>query len=353
MWLKSLYLHNFRVYKEAFFEFSPSFNVILGLNAQGKTSLLEAMYFLATGKSFRGAQIAELILQGQSHFYLEACFVKHGMEHTLKATCGLVEKKFVFNYTPFPSSAQLLGLLQGVVIAPDDATIVKGAPAIRRQYLDLQIAQIDPLYVHHLTRYSRALRQRNCLLKAKQALTVESWEHEMALSAAYLTKQRWKLVADLRNLLQDLHARLTGEKENLSLFYKGAEDLPDLSVYFLESYRKSRKREMELGFTLIGPHKDDLLVMINECDARTFGSEGQQRTCVATLRCAEWERLNGLLDESPIMFVDDVGISLDDHRKKLLLGHLNGMSQVFLTTTQEDVVDLLGEGTRSIDLRRR
>lgn len=326
-------MHNFRAYKEAFFEFGPHLNVIHGSNALGKTSLLEALHFFVSGRSFRGAQASELIRQGASHFYLEARFVKREIEQVLRATCGAGERKFVYNSTVFPSTAHLLGLLKGVVAAPDDVTLVKGPPLIRRQYLDVQIAQIDPLYVHHLTRYARALRQRNCLLRAKLVLTIESWEHEMAQSATYITRQRACAVADLCVLLKRIHQRLAESKEVLSIQYKSSADQADLEAYFLALYKKSRKREIELGATLFGPHKDDVLIMIDGKDVRSYASEGQQRTCVMGLRCAEWERLSSIGDERPLMLVDDVAIGLDDRRRALLMAYLGELSQVFLTTT--------------------
>lgn len=339
MRLLSLYLHNFRVYKEAFFEFKPGFNVVHGPNAQGKTSLLEAIHFLVTGRSFRGAHTPELIRIGSENFYLEAHFIKHGIEQTLKASCSATERKFVYNHTVFPSATHLLGVLQGVVSFPDDVTLVKGAPVFRRQYLDVQIAQVDPLYVHHMNRYTRALKQRNCLLRAKQSLTIESWEHEMAQSAAYLTKQRGSATNDLRLSLAAVHFQLAASKEILSLEYKTSADHAHLEEYFLSQYKKHRRREMEVGATLFGPHKDDLIITINGSDVRSYASEGQQRTCVVGLRCAEWERLHSLSSEKPFMLVDDVGMGLDDQRKKLFMEYLSGLDQVFLTTTSSSLAE--------------
>lgn len=337
MLLKRLYLHNFRAYKEALFEFGPNFNIIHGANAQGKTSLLEAIHFFLAGRSFRGAQTPEMVRHEATHFYAEMHFVKHGMEQVVRATCGPSDRKFVHNSTVLPSSAHLLGLLQGVVASPDDVALIKGAPVVRRQYLDIQIAQIDPLYVHHLGRYTRALRQRNCLLRAKQGLTIESWEHEMAHSAAYLTRQRAKAVEDLCLTLQKVHPLLTQSKELLSLQYKTSADQSQGEAYFLNQYRKCRKREMEIGATLYGPHKDDLIITIDGNDVRSYASEGQQRTCVFGMRCAEWERLNALADEKPLMLVDDAALGLDQHRHLLLTNYLKGLSQVFLTTTSSDL----------------
>jgi DNA replication and repair protein RecF len=220
MHLRALHLHHFRLYEEALFEFSPTINVIRGPNARGKTSLLEAIYFLMTGRSFRTAQNSDLIRQGSSFFRLEAHFIKHGIEQKLRIYYSQKERKIFYNSTPCSSPLNLLGLLQGIIIHPDDAAIVKGAPAVRRHLLDLQLAQADPLYVHYLTRYDKAMRQRNHLLKARQAFTIESWEYEMANAAAYVVNQRANSVADLQQKSKELYSRICGRKEELGLLYK-------------------------------------------------------------------------------------------------------------------------------------
>ncbi len=161
MHLRSLFLQQFRNYKEAYFEFSPSLNLICGPNALGKTSLLEAIHYLMIGRSFRPGHHQDLIKVGCDTFYLEAIFCKYNVDQKLRLHANAKERRIIYNSTALASSSNLLGLIQGVVMTPDDVNLVKGPPALRRQFLDIQIAQIDPLYVHHLGRYSRAMRQRN------------------------------------------------------------------------------------------------------------------------------------------------------------------------------------------------
>lgn len=345
MLLRTLYLHHFRIYEEELFEFGPHVNVIRGANARGKTSILEAIYFLMTGRSFRTSQVSDMIRHGASAFYLDATFVKHGIEQKLRVSCSGKERKIVYNNTACTSSSDLLGLLQGAVIHPDDATVVKGAPEARRHLLDIQIAQGNPLYIHYFTRYSRAMRQRNHLLRAKTMATIESWEYEMANSAAYIVQQRMQAVDDLQRQGQILHRLICGGTEELGLTYKtGAfsrgvcatqTDLTQLRNLYLEQYAKLRRREMELGVTLTGPHKDDILILLGNNEARFFASEGQQRSCVAALRLAEWERLKTMALETPIMLIDDVGMSLDHSRRARLFEHFASLEQVFLTTTED------------------
>ena len=356
MHLRSLYLHNFRVYEEAHFEFCPRVNVISGPNAVGKTTILEAIHFLAFGRSFRTSQVQDLIRQGAPYFYIEAIFEKHGIEQKLKISTDGKERRIIYNSTPCQSFTTLIGLLPLVAITPDDASLVKGAPNIRRHFLDLQIAQVDPFYVHTLTRYSRAMRQRNYLLRAKNPSTIESWEHEMAHAASYLCRQRHAAAVDLQRCGSALYRGLSGEDKDLLLNYKNSAPVASgedpVKHYYLQQYQKLRRREMDLGYTLSGPHKDDLVIEIGKGEARFFASEGQQRSVVAALHLAEWERLNTLAGDAPLLLIDDLGISLDSVRREKLIAHAATVGQVFLTSTQDVNVDAekkhleLVEGTR-------
>ena len=336
MHLCSLSLHGFRPYEKAHFDFSSGINIIYGANAKGKTSLLEAIHFLMTGRSFRTAQSKDMIRQGEYGFSIEAAFVKHGIEQQLKVLFNESERQIFFNSTAYSTLSSLLGIVQGVIIHPDDAALIKGAPVIRRHFLDLQIAQIDPLYIHCLTRYNRAMRQRNYLLRAKSSATIESWEHEMAHAAAYIVLQRRHAIGALQVESRKLYHLLSGEPNDLNLIYKtGASAVEDeaLKPYYLEQFKKLRRREMELGMTLVGPHKDDLLISLGDKEARYFASEGQQRSCVAALRLAEWERLKAMAVETPLMLLDDISLSLDQSRREKLFHHLTALGQVFLTST--------------------
>lgn len=342
MYLTALYLHNFRLYEEARFDFSPLVNVVRGPNARGKTSLLEAIYFLMTGHSFRTSQIKDLIRHGASHFYLEATFIKHAVEQKIRVYYSPAEKRITYNSTPCSSFSSLLGILQGTVIHPDDAAIVKGAPTARRQLLDIQLAQADPLYIHHLTRYDRAMRQRNHLLRAKNHAAIDSWEYEMSNAAAYIVQQRSRVIEALSLQGQEHYRTICGGTETLHLTYKanGAgnaplNDLNALRELYRNQYARHRYREMDLGVTLTGPHKDDVLITLGDNDARAFASEGQQRSCVMALRLAEWSRLNAASQEPPLLLIDDLGMSLDAMRRKHLLGHFEHLKQVFVSTTDE------------------
>lgn len=344
MHLHKIKLVQFRVYASATFDFSPGVNLIVGPNAQGKTSILEAIYLLIAAKSFRTHRPSEMIAFGSSGFFVEGAFDREGVDQTLRLYTNGKERGGVYNSTKIPHWNAVIGLLNGAVLNPDDANLIKGPPQLRRQYFDLLIAQADPLYTHHLTRYHRALDQRNALLRRMQTKTIETWETEMAYSAAYLMKKRFEAVVSVGKLLGDIHHQLSGETEEIGLDYKGCLKENggmggnDLAMAYIEELRRLRPKELEMGFTLIGPHKDDIEILIDGKDVRSYGSEGQQRTCVGSLKLAEWSFLKNVTGEMPLMLIDDLGISLDCTRQHRLLEYVSQLGQVFLTSTQ--MVDL-------------
>jgi DNA replication and repair protein RecF len=336
--IHSLYLRHFRNYREAYLEFSPQLNCLYGANAQGKTNLLEAIHFLISGRSFRTNCLSDLIFRGEAAFYLEAKFVKHGLEQQLKVSYDGKKHVIFYNSTLYASPSHLLGLLQGVLLSPEDNELVKGPPNIRRQFIDLQLAQVEPLYLHHLNRYYRAMKQRNHLLRAKSDKTIDSWEHEMAYSSAYIVNSRELFITDLNRKSPSFQALLSMGLETLNLEYKtnllASASPEERQKAHIELCRQHRAREMFLGYTLCGPHKDDIQIAIDGQEARLFASEGQQRCCIAALKFSQWQALYEETGEIPLMLIDDIGISLDQDRRIQLLGHLASLGQVFVTTPE-------------------
>ena len=336
MHLHHIKLVQFSLYPSALFEFSPGVNLIVGPNAQGKTSLLEAIYLLIAAKSFRTHRHAEMIAFGSNGFSVEGAFERENVKQTVRLYTNGKEKGLVYNTTRIPHWSAVVGLMNGAVLTPDDATLIKGGPQQRRMYIDMLISQSDPLYIHHLERYQRALDQRNALLRARRTQTIETWEQEMAQSAAFLIGKRAATIEALSKLLVGIHYELSGETEEISLRYKNTtvEMSGDYKQNFLNELSKHRPREMEVGFSLVGPHKDDIEILIDQKDVRSFGSEGQQRTSVGSLKLAEWHFLKEATGEVPLMLIDDLGISLDAERQRRLVKMMEGLGQVFVTSTQ-------------------
>jgi DNA replication and repair protein RecF len=350
MHVKSLYLKQFRHFSEVHLEFTPHLNLICGPNAQGKTTLLEAIRMLMIGKSFRPGQQKDLIKIGSDFCYIEANICKYGVDQNLRMGNSIQERKIFHNSTPLNSISDLIGIIYGVVMTPDDASLVKGSPQERRKFLDIQIAQSDPLYVHHLMRYGRAMQHRNALLKQKVYAAIENWEYEMAHAGAYIHTKRKKLISGLKVVCQEFYSYLTDEVELFDIEYKSSanrvEDEPAVKEFYIKQFHKNRERESFIGYTLVGPHKDDLWIGIGGQDIRYYASEGQQRSSVTALHVGEWKLLREQCDELPILMIDDVGISLDRRRRQRLLDQLVSMGQVFLTTTDEALLsDYRGPNT--------
>lgn len=333
----SLTLRNFRNYRDAHIQFSPGVNLFYGRNAEGKTNLLEAIFFLSTGRSFRTSRLDELILQGEKFFFLEATFIKDGIQQTLKVSFDGTSRHLQLNATVYRGFLHLLGLLPHILYTPEDIDLIRGGPTERRRFLDLHLAQIDPLYVHHWLRYNRAMKQRNCLLRAKDEGGIESWESIMAQSGAYLIHKREQAVADLVPFVEQALKRFSADQEILSLQYRSVgigSKLPheEYAEKLRKNFASLRKKETLLGATLTGPHRDDLRLEISGRDVRAYASEGQKRSCIAAMRLGQWERYQAMNASHPLLSIDDFGVHLDEERQARLNAELGRLGQVFLSS---------------------
>lgn len=328
MKLKSLYLRNFRNIREAEVFFSDQVNVICGDNAQGKTNLLEAIFLIATGKTFRAQKLQELIRDQETFFYLEAHIENEKISHEIKLSSDGIKRRLQIDANQYETFTPLLGGLPIVLYSPKDLELIGGAPELRRRFLNLHLSQSDPLYVHHLQRYFRALKQRNLLLKKRNSESaLACFEEEMAKSAAYLTQERGFFVEELKGLFAKESSEISSPMEIHEMRFH-----PSFSPNYLETLQENRSREKELGFTLIGPHRDDLSFWIEQKSSKLFASEGQKKTAIAALHLAEWERMRRKTPEMPILAIDDLDLALDNTRQTLLRKKLKTLSQTFVTT---------------------
>jgi DNA replication and repair protein RecF len=349
MYLAELHLRAFRNYEEIHLRFSPGLNVVYGDNAQGKTNLLEAMYFLATGKSHRTSKDQELVQDGVPTLTAKARVMRSTGELSLELNLGLeTRKQLKINGIPEKKIARLVGNLAAVFFSPDDLQLLKGPPAGRRRFLDIELAQLSQTYLFHLMSYNKVLAQRNTLLKQEgldQAL-LTIYDEQLIGAGAQLVARRAQAVQRLASLSKHFHALLSEGKENLRLEYQtqgakigtvpqAAEVAERLSALLQQRRREEIRRQM----TLVGPHRDDLGFWINERDARQYGSQGQQRTAVLALKLAELQFMTDELGEPPILLLDDVASELDPHRRHYLLNAVKEGVQTFVSCT--DLEDLM------------
>ena len=324
MYIRSLQLANFRNYESLSLEFSEGTNILYGDNAQGKTNILEALYLVATTKSHRSVRDRDMIRFGCQEDQVD-------MHLRAAKTKGLA-----INGQKLKRASQLMGLLHIVFFSPEDLTIVKNGPAYRRHFLDMELCQLDGDYLFNLNHYNRIVDQRNRLLKEiwnnpDLEATLDVWDDQLADYGTKIIARRREFMEQLADLIGDIHLRLSGGREHLSLQY-----LPDTEAAALkEKLLQNRERDKYLKSTSVGPHKDDFSFVCNEIDLRKFGSQGQQRTCALSLKLAEIELVKKMIGDSPVLMLDDVLSELDTNRQNTLLDSLGGI-QTFITCTGLD-----------------
>lgn len=335
MKITSLVLRHFRLFELLALEFYPGLNHFSGPNAQGKTTLLEALFLLCSGRSMRTRHLDQLVKENEERFGISCSFERHGIAQHIDLYSTGKEHELTINATRSHRLHALLGLCQGVVITPEDIQIIKGGPEERRRFIDQHICTTSPLYVHHLHRYKRALKQRAALLKMRAFATISAWEHQLASSAAFIVKERLFTIKELNTRAAKLILKLSGDAEALEITYKissHAEKCSDLESYYIEQFAKHREKDALFQTTTIGPHRDDIHIVLNEKNARAFASEGQKKSIVCALRLAQWHELKERGNEAPFLGIDDIGACLDEKRLSSLTEQLFDMGQVFITS---------------------
>jgi len=341
--LAHLRLRDFRNYARLDADFLPGFHLLLGDNARGKTNILEAVYLLATLRSFRGVGGAQMIRHGQKGYFAGGNVVGQG-EHEIKMFWSASERKLALDGQPVRKLTDYLGVLRTVVFCTEDLQLVKGAARARRRFLDLLLAQTQPGYLPLLQRYMRAVRARNALLKHRSAdeTSLESFSRELVALGDQIIRQRRELAPKFSPLARLAYRRISNDAEELRLEY-----LPSVKKDFAVELAQSRGRERTYRSTLVGPHRDDLQLLLNEKSAAQFGSEGQKRTLAIALKMAQAEYLTGLHGAAPVLLIDDVMGELDVKRRSGLLPLLDQArrtsGQVFMTATEENWPTELGQ----------
>ena len=340
--LAHLRLREFRNYMRMDADFTPGFHLLLGDNAQGKTNILEAIYLLATLRSFRGVGGAQMIRHGRTGYFVGGRVVGQAA-HEIKIYWSVRERKLSLDAQPVRKLSDYLGTLRAVVFCTEDLQLIKGTGRSRRRFLDLLLSQTHPGYVPLLQRYAQALRSRNAVLKQRviDDSTLDSFSRELVTLGAEITKLRHELAPRISPLVRLAYRRISSDSEELRLEY-----LPSVKKDFGVELAQSAARERSYRSTLIGPHRDDLELLLNEKSAAQFGSEGQKRTLAIALKMAQAEYLSGLHGSPPLLLIDDVMGELDAKRRSGLLPLLarshQAHGQVFMTCTGENWTAELG-----------
>lgn len=354
MRVKSLELHNFRNYKDARIEPSGGVTVFTGPNAQGKTNILEAIQLCCIGRSHRTPRDEELIRWGEPFARVVTTTEQRDGTHEVAITLSRGQKRrkaVKIGSRQAERIGELFGHVCGVLFAPEDLQIVKSGPSERRRFLDMQLSQLRPAYFYALQRAVRTLNQRNALLReiakdASLAKTLDLWDEQLAECGAQIVKSRREMIDRLGEYAATVHASLTGGRETLRLWYiSQAADAGDPQERLMARLRAARAEDLRRMSTSVGIHRDDIGISIDGKEARTFASQGQQRSAVLALKLAQLELAWQERGEAPVLMLDDVMSELDPERRRELLERIDRV-QTFVTCT--DVSDLAGAKQEAI-----
>lgn len=342
MYIDRLELTNFRNYENLNIEFDDKVNLILGENAQGKTNIIEAIYMSSFGKSFRTVKDSELIKFDKDfariHVEAEKSYEKTNIDiRILKGSKKSIKKDGV----PLAKTSELLDHIYIVIFSPEDLKIVKDEPEKRRNFIDRELSQISPKYCYMLTKYKKALLQRNSYLKGENIdpVMIDLWDEELSKYGAPVIRMRDEFIKILGAYSSNIHSNITAGRENLRLEYdfdvKPERDGKNQFEKIREKLKENRERDIRNRNTSVGPHRDDISFFVNDIEMRKYGSQGQQRTCALSLKLAELDIIKKETGEDAVLLLDDVMSELDYIRQEYLIKSLK-KNQIFVTTTEID-----------------
>lgn len=337
----SLRLIRIRSFDDCTLEPGEGLTFLEGPNGSGKTNLAEALYYASAGRSFRTAFDTEMIRLGEPEGTILLSFSVRGVTHELNLRISRENgKKFTVNSTALKKK-ELLGLFRTVLFTPSELQLIKGAPQLRRRFLDMEISQVSPRYYETFLRYSRAVAQRNAAFRNAQLTgkkpDIDLWDMQIASGAVYLVKKRLETIRKMNGTVPAMESVLTGNRENLEIRYvqHGTEEIRTDEEWFLRKLSESREEDARYCRTSVGPHRDDLTFLMNGIDIARYGSQGQQRTAILAMKLSETGYIREETGESPVLILDDIGSELDRPRRDALLRYLQEQHiQTVLTGTE-------------------
>lgn len=341
MVIESIELKNYRNYKELHMDFNQGTNILYGDNAQGKTNILEALYVCATTKSHRGSKDREIIRFQEEESHIKMTVRKDHVPYRIDMHLKKNKTKGVaVNGVPIHKASELFGIVNMIFFSPEDLNLIKNGPAERRRFLDLELCQLNKLYVHSLVQYNKVVLQRNKLLKElffkpEFEGTLDVWDMQLVQYGREVISYRTSFISQLNEIIKGIHFHLSGKKEELVIRYD-----PNVSVEeFEQSLKRCREQDKKQKTTLTGPHRDDISFCVNGIDIRRYGSQGQQRTAALSLKLAEIELVKKIVKDYPILLLDDVLSELDSSRQNHLLSALRHIQTIITCTGLDDFIN--------------
>ncbi len=340
MYIESIELNNYRNYRELKVDFGRNTNILYGNNAQGKTNILESIYMAATTKSHRGTKDRDIIRIGEDESHIRLFVNKKDVSHKIDMHLRKNKNKGVaIDGIPIHRAMELYGLLNVIFFSPEDLSIIKNGPAERRRFMDLELCQISRLYYQNLSSYNKILNQRNNLLKQiyydKSLLdTLDVWNMQLVDYGSRIIKERRNFIQMINDIIGDIHGRLTSGKEKLEIIYEFNVDEDN----FDRILQEKMDTDLRYSSTQSGPHRDDISFMINGIDARKYGSQGQQRTVALSLKMAEIKLVKKIINDNPILLLDDVMSELDTSRRDSLIEEIRDIQTIITCTGYDDFI---------------
>ena len=335
MWIKKIKINNFRNYEKEEINLEKNINIFYGQNAQGKTNIIESIFLCSLGKSFRAKKDNEMIKLNEQNAMVEIEYEKSDRDGKIKIEIGN-KKNIYLNGIKIKKLSELLGNLNIVIFTPDDINILKGGPQNRRRFLDIMISQLRPNYMHILSLYLKTIEQRNKYLRQtkeehKDENLLEIWDEKLAEYALKIYEYRKEFIEKIIKKINIIHNNITNGEEQIELEYITECDSKEK---YLKLLKERRKLDIIKGFTTKGVHRDDFMIYINKKDIRIFGSQGQNRTAMLSLKLAELQVIYDEIGEYPILLLDDFMSELDRTRRKNFLENIKG-TQVIITGTEK------------------
>lgn len=344
MRIKSLKLKDFRNYELLQLDFDASTNIFYGNNAQGKTNILEAVYLSGTTKSHRGTKDRDLIKFGENESHIEVVVEKNSVSYQVDMHLKKSSPKGIaINKLPIRKASELFGIINIVFFSPEDLNIIKNGPSERRRFIDLELSQLDKIYLNDLSNYNRIVNQRNHLLKdlkdtgRQESLiqTLDIWEIQLVQYGNEIIERRKKFINEINKIISNIHYKLTGGKENIELIYEPSNG----NISLEKALKRNREKDLRIKNTSVGPHRDDICFKTDNLDIRRFGSQGQQRTAALSLKLAEIELVKNIIHDTPILLLDDVLSELDKYRQNYLLDSIHDIQTLITCTGVEEFVN--------------
>ncbi|MCY6485374.1 DNA replication/repair protein RecF [Clostridium aestuarii] len=350
MYIRSLQLKNFRSYENLFLTLTKGINIFIGDNAQGKTNILESIYYCSIGKSHRTNKDKELIQWDAKDSYISVYVCKERLDKKIDIKIFKEGKKGVkINSIKLNNISELIGVFNVVIFSPEDLKIVKESPANRRKFLDIELCKLNKKYYYNLVQYNKVLSERNAVLKNwnSNMSIIEIYDKQLSKFGSFIIKERLKYIQNLNEEGNKIHKEITSDTENIEFKYiTPIKDFNHVERELLDILTHNRKKDAEKRMTSIGPHRDDFLININGIDTRKYGSQGQQRTSVLSLKFASLELIKNQSGEYPVLLLDDVLSELDVKRQKYILNSVNKVQTIITCTGIVDIKDYLSDSTK-------